>query len=614
MHPIIEAAIYTDLAPAERSQMHLESARTLAAAGASGDRCASHLLAVEPGTDAWTVEVLREAAAGAVARGAPESAVTYLARAGRERVARERGVRVLRELGMAEFLAGRQAGIEHLRGALELTTDVVERARIARDLGNAFTVVDRFTDTVAVTERAIEELGATDPVLTQELEAQLIGAAGLHLSTRPAHRQHLDRLDPERLGDSPTDRELLANVALWRGSEGAPASFVLATAERALAGGELLREVTADSQIFYAATHAQLYSEAFERARYWIDRALADARARGSLFGFALASASRSECDYCLGELAEVEADAQAAIRAGGSEHWVLAPMAVGAQVKAMVAQGRITEAEQLVARWDVPYGMDQPGMTNWLPFARGHLALATGRWDEAKDFFLAVGDWMTAWGERNPGLIDWRTGAALALGRLGELERATGLSDDVIKLGLSLGQPRTLGMGLWCAAALAGGDGAIDLLREAVAPLERSRARLDQARALVDLGAALRRANHRKEAREPLREGVELARLCGATALVQRGHAELIASGARPRRTAFTGSESLTPSERRVARLAADGLTTPEIAQQLFVTVNTVESHLRRTYLKLGIHARDELASALASRAPGAEASAVSS
>jgi DNA-binding CsgD family transcriptional regulator len=101
---------------------------------------------------------------------------------------------------------------------------------------------------------------------------------------------------------------------------------------------------------------------------------------------------------------------------------------------------------------------------------------------------------------------------------------------------------------------------------------------------------------------------------VCGATALVERGHVELIASGARPRRTALTGSDSLTPSERRVSRLAADGLSTPEIAQQLFVTVNTVESHLRRTYLKLGVHSREELVSALAPRAPAAEPSAVPS
>jgi DNA-binding CsgD family transcriptional regulator len=220
----------------------------------------------------------------------------------------------------------------------------------------------------------------------------------------------------------------------------------------------------------------------------------------------------------------------------------------------------------------------------------------------------------MTAWGERNPGLIDWRTGAALALAQLGELERARELNDEVIALGRHLGQPRTLGVGLWCAAALTSGAEAVDLLREAVPPLGDAAAGLDQARALIDLGAALRRGNHRKDARQPLREGVALATLCGATALVERGRAELIASGARPRRAALTGADSLTPSERRVARLAADGLTTPEIAQQLFVTVNTVESHLRRTYLKLGIHARDELASALTPRVPAAETFGVSS
>jgi DNA-binding CsgD family transcriptional regulator len=403
-------------------------------------------------------------------------------------------------------------------------------------------------------------------------------------------------------------------VALWRCSEGEPASAVQSIAERALAGGKLLSEVTADSQIFYAATHTFLYSEAFERARYWMDLALADARARGSLFGFALASASRAECDYCLGDLAEVEADAQAAIEAGGSEHWVLAPMAVCAHVKALVEQGRLREADQTLGRWDVPYGLDHPGMTNWMPFARGRLALAMGQWASAKDFYLAVGEWMTAWGERNPGLIDWRTGAALALARLGELDSARELNDEVIALGRHLGQPRTLGIGLWCAAAVRGGAEAVELLREAVPQLGHARARLDQARALIDLGAALRRGNHRKDAREPLREGVELARVCGATALVERGHVELIASGARPRRTALTGSDSLTPSERRVSRLAADGLSTPEIAQQLFVTVNTVESHLRRTYLKLGVHSREELVSALAPRAPAAEPSAVPS
>jgi DNA-binding CsgD family transcriptional regulator/exonuclease VII small subunit len=604
MHPIVEAAIYMELGASERGQMHLESARLLAAGGAAVDRCASHLLAVEPGRDDWLVDVLRGAAAGAVARGAPESAVTYLARARRERVGPERAVRVLRELGMAEFLAGQQEGLEHLREALALAEDERERAVIARDLGDVYSAVDRFADAVAVLEEAVERLGPGDPSLAQALEARALGAAALQLCMRPANREHLDRLDPARLGDSPTERELLANVAMWRCAEGTPARIVQAIAERALAGGKLLDEATSTAQTFYMATHTFLYSEDFERCRYWLDRALADARKRGSLFGFALASASRAECDYGLGELDEAEADAQAALQAGGPGGWTLASMAVDALVKVLIERGRLTEADAVLARSQVPFGLDQPGMTNWFAFARGRLNLALGRWDAARDCFLAVGAWMAAWGERNPGLLDWRTGAALALAQLGDTERATHLADEVIALGRSLGQARSLGIGLWCAAAISGGPEAVELLREAVPELDRASARLDQARALIDLGAALRRANHRKEAREPLREGVALAQRCGANALVDRGHAELIASGARPRRTALSGADSLTPSEGRVARLAAAGLTTPEIAQQLFVTVNTVESHLRRTYLKLGIHSREELAGAFAERA----------
>jgi DNA-binding CsgD family transcriptional regulator len=144
--------------------------------------------------------------------------------------------------------------------------------------------------------------------------------------------------------------------------------------------------------------------------------------------------------------------------------------------------------------------------------------------------------------------------------------------------------------------------EDSVELLVEAVETLAGAAAALEHARASIELGAALRRRNHRKDAREPLRVGIELAQRCGATALMERGQAELVAAGARPRRVALRGVEALTPSERRVAGLAVDGLSTPEIAQQLFVTVNTVESHLRHTYSKLGVHSRDELKAALGS------------
>ncbi|HEV2813455.1 MAG TPA: helix-turn-helix transcriptional regulator, partial [Solirubrobacteraceae bacterium] len=72
---------------------------------------------------------------------------------------------------------------------------------------------------------------------------------------------------------------------------------------------------------------------------------------------------------------------------------------------------------------------------------------------------------------------------------------------------------------------------------------------------------------------------------------------AELRAGGSRPRRAARSGTAALTPSERRVAKLAAAGLASADIAQRLFVSRKTVETHLQRCYRKLGIHSRRELA-----------------
>ena len=145
------------------------------------------------------------------------------------------------------------------------------------------------------------------------------------------------------------------------------------------------------------------------------------------------------------------------------------------------------------------------------------------------------------------------------------------------------------------------GGQAGIALLREAVDVLAGSEARLKHARALVDLGAALRRSNQRREARERLREGVDLAGRLGAHGLAERANEEIAATGARPRRVLQTGLDALTASERRVAQLAADGMTNKEIAQALFITMKTVEVHLSHAYRKLEISSRGQLDKALA-------------
>ena len=123
-----------------------------------------------------------------------------------------------------------------------------------------------------------------------------------------------------------------------------------------------------------------------------------------------------------------------------------------------------------------------------------------------------------------------------------------------------------------------------------------------------MDLGALLRRDNRRSEARKLLRQGVELAQQCGATALVTQGNDELAATGAH-RRTILRSGARRTHGERAAG--CADGrrrAENKEIAQALFVTVKTVEQHLGRVYRKLDISSRRQLGAALGGPAEATE------
>jgi DNA-binding CsgD family transcriptional regulator len=161
-------------------------------------------------------------------------------------------------------------------------------------------------------------------------------------------------------------------------------------------------------------------------------------------------------------------------------------------------------------------------------------------------------------------------------------------------------GTPGALGEALHAQARVGAVADPLDALREAASQLSRSPARLEHGKALVSLGALLRRRGRRAAGREPLREGYELALSCGADALAQTASAELRASGVRVRREVRTGVAALTPSERRIADMAAGGLSNAAIAQELFLTVKTVEMHLTQAYRKLDVGGRGELATAL--------------
>jgi DNA-binding CsgD family transcriptional regulator len=173
----------------------------------------------------------------------------------------------------------------------------------------------------------------------------------------------------------------------------------------------------------------------------------------------------------------------------------------------------------------------------------------------------------------------------------------AAGEADAALSWARLWGTPGYIGQALTVSGLVMGGDKGLARLQEAVGHLERSPARRELARSLIELGAALRRRGERTAAREPLRRALDIATAGGLLAIAERAREELRVTGAKVRRPESSGLASLTPSERRIVDLAAAGASNPEIAQALFVTVKTVEMHLGNAYRKLGINSRRELA-----------------
>jgi DNA-binding NarL/FixJ family response regulator len=222
---------------------------------------------------------------------------------------------------------------------------------------------------------------------------------------------------------------------------------------------------------------------------------------------------------------------------------------------------------------------------------------LAEGKADEAVERSGASG--VRAGWRRHPRYVPWRSYGALALDRVGRREEALALAHEELDIARQIGAPGTLGQSLRVLGTIEREHG-LEHLEEAAAVLDGSPARLELAKALTALGARLRRDRKPTEAREPLRQALELAEACGASPLADEARAEIYATGARPRTTALQGVAALTTSEHRVAVLAAGGKSNREIAQALYVTPKTVEVHLSSTYRKLQISSRRDLEAAL--------------
>jgi len=382
------------------------------------------------------------------------------------------------------------------------------------------------------------------------------------------------------------------------------ASRAIDLAERALAAG-LPAE---PHRAWTALTLAVLaVADHLDAARRVADEILAEARERGAALTVATVSAHRAFIDVRRGDLPAAEADAQAAVELAsdllGSEFVVV--MAVPAAVLAGLDRDATADSlRRLIDRVGVRDDAELPASSQ-LRYASGVLRAAAGNHEAAIEELRGCALDHPAFGGENPAVLAWRSAAALSLAELGRHDDARTLAGDELRRAQSFGAPRAIGIALRAQALVGPRAERSKRLAEALAVLEPSMARLEHARVLVDIGATFRAAGQRSAAREPLLEGLTLAARCGARTLERRARAELAAIGVRPRTTDRTGTDSLTPSERRVVELAATGGTNREIAQTLFVTEKTVETHLGRSFRKLDISSRRQLPDVL-SRAGG--------
>ena len=588
-HPIVRNALYRDLTPGARSALHADAALMLTRAGAAPAQVAIHLLRSHSGQkDA--ASTLESAAGDAILQGAPQVAASYLRRALEEPIDNEGRARLMIDLGGAEAQAGEADAIEHLTAGLRGTTDPGRRADAAVTLAHTLAANERTAESVAILTELGDQLSESHPKLAGRVFSELVSLGDL--IARPLVPARARRLAPS------TDPAGLTHRAVELTASANAAGEAGRLAQSALADGELLARGDA---VFAFACAMLIYTESFGAAKRFLDQALCGATAAGSAPGFIGASGQRALLNARRGALLDAEADARAALEASELHSWQLwQAHTLTALIDVLLARGQPTQAaaelERALLSREPPAGNHGALLIE----AHGRLRLELGETSAGVADLLEAGGRLEEWGLHNPSVAAWRSHAALGLAALGDHQRAGELVEDEVALARRWGTPRALGVALRAQALVGNDERTIPLLRNACATLARSQAPVEHARALTDLGAALRRNNQRTQAREHLRTALDTALATGAAALARRARTELEATGARARTPLRSGVDALTPSERRIAQMAAAGQTNMTIAQTLFVTIKTVEMHLTSTYRKLDIASRTHLAEAM--------------
>ena len=598
-HPLMRSAVYSDVPAPVRAAQHGRAAALLRNDGAGSEAVARHVLKAEPVGEPWADEVLSDAARRALARGAPESAAAFLRRALDERPDERRRGELLRALGDALARLGDPAALEVLERALALASSEEARMEIAEASVDPLLANGRASEARSLLELVLRDSEQGDREQTLLLSAHLTGVYALS-GMAPGDPSVVLRRTPPDASTQP--RRYAAAVLAFR------EALFDGTADRVLELGRLATSSHAADAGDGRTMHFVLVAVALagdpQHALQLSGRAIESSRGRGSLMGQGVGLGWRSLIQLLAGSVGDAETDARAAL-AVLADTQLSAPTtgATAVLAWALVERGELADAEALLAA--APAGLGWAGAA--LRCSRARLLIAAHRHADALAVLASVEEDSTRVGWRSSGPVAWRSLSALARLGVGDATAARRLAEEEEADSERFGCGRELARARRILGVV---QGQIPILVSAVHVAREADAPLELAHALVEHGAALRRAGDRAAAKAPLLEGMELAARCSATALVERAGIELRAAGARPRRTARRGVDALTPSERRVASLAAEGLSNAEVAQALFVTVRTIEMHLSATYRKLGIASRSQLPASLGANPQAQDAS----
>ena len=592
-HPLLAAAAYAALPPRSRREAHAR----LAAIVEDPEERSRHLAAAAVAPDATVAAALDAGARAAGSRGAPSAAAELLERAASLTPLDDRTAAARRLLDAARDHI--RAGDSH-RGVVICRTLVAElepgplRAEALLTLALNEGIV---SDAIALGRQAVQECG-DDPDLRVDCLLSLAEAMrGDDWSAARATAQ--EALAIAQTASRPALRAALTSV-------GQLEALMTPGGGRAMLRDAIAIEVELTFPFSWwdpamDLGGAQVWADELDEARALLEAARQRAADTGDEDCAEALCRLLAQLEVRAGNLARARAHAEAgmAIAEHKQAGWSLSSHLFA---RALVAahQGDVDLARKLTTRGlamaeevgEELYGILHHCVLGFLELSLGDAGKALSHLEPLPTRLERLG----IHEPREPGALVSEEDAIEALIGAGRVEEAEARLEPWEALGREIGRPRVLATAARARGLLAADRGdhdrAIASLEEAVGHHDRFPVPIERGRTLVALGTARRRAGQRRKARATLEEALELFEQIGARIWADRARAELGRIGGRA-----SSGDQLTPTERRVAELVAEGRTNKDVAAALFVTVRTVESNLTRVYSKLGMHSRTELA-----------------